>query len=56
MYNDVLRELRLMADSELSYMVEGWTLKRDPTINGHGYEVITQKQAGNELQSDLPEA
>ena len=56
MYSDVLRELRLMADSELSAMVEAGTLKRVPTLNSHAYEVITKKQASNELQSDLPEA
>lgn len=56
MYSDVLRELRLMADSELSAMVEAGTLKRVPTLNSHAYEVITKKQADNELQSDLPEA
>lgn len=55
MYSDVLRELRLMADNELSAMVEAGTLKRVPTLN-HAYEVIIKKQASNELQSDLPEA
>ena len=38
MYSDVLRELRLMADNELSAMVEAGTLKRVPTLNSHAYE------------------
>lgn len=43
MYSDVLRELRLMADSELSAMVEAGTLKRASALNSHSYEVITKK-------------